>query len=52
MSKDNLKEKKETLVSYTNNEIIVDTIISNNKPFFIVFNRQINEICYLEEITI
>jgi hypothetical protein len=44
--------KKETLVSYTNNEVIVDTIISNNKPMFIVYNRLTKDITYLEEITL
>jgi len=42
MNKNDLNKKKEVLISFSNNDIIVDTILSNNNTNFIVFDRKSN----------
>lgn len=44
--------KKETLISYKNKEMIVDTVISNKQSYFTIYNRKSKEISQESEIEI
>jgi hypothetical protein len=49
----NKKDKKETLISLTTKELIIDTIFSPlNQTYFTIFNRKSKQISQKDEIEI